>query len=164
MTLPQPDKPVVTDKIKEILSHTSENLLALDSTIRPAAYYVVRVTNDMSTSPVGLFSQDIVGVGFQPSVIFFVSSYPDTHTMSIGIYAASDANLTRCLWFNYYTALVPGVTRGLRKFQTIWHQPGGYDPLYVWKVVPAADGFRLYWANSHPFIAGIVTTHAFCIK
>ena len=95
MTLPQPDKPVITDLVSDIISDIKENQDYIDANYNKQV--VVSGTWDMdAAAKLTEISESITGVGFQPSTIIMFAANTDSSFLSWGIYDPVGSQV--CSW------------------------------------------------------------------
>lgn len=161
MALPQVDKPDIDDQVRDIISDILENSSYLDSSGK--ASKVVTFTRDWTVLGTGIFSQTVTGVGFNPSVVFLFSSFPDAYTISLGVYMPSLSHKNICLYFDYLYHVIGTIIRRLLGGYCIRHYPTGYTGVSGQITSTNADGFVVAWVNPD-ITGGTTTTIALCLK
>ena len=156
MTLPQPNKPVIEDRIDSILSDILENENYLDSTL--TKHKVVSFSINWATEGLGAVSKSVTGVGFQPSTVILFSSNATYACWSWGMYAPASGSFNKGMHQTY------SVKVGINDF-SLFHSYDSGPPAYLsYGGITSldSDGFTVTFINS--FIASTSTFIALCIK
>ena len=93
MTLPQPDKPVITDLVSNIVAYTKENLDYLDA--NRLKQHVTLFSRNAATAS---STDSITGVGFEPSSIIFFAVLAGGGSVSFGVYGLSSGATNNCVF------------------------------------------------------------------